>query len=85
VGQKELVNIEGVICDRLHTDVKYESEKILHMPGYGVPGELYKAGIHVNIDTSMWELTVPSYALKHSFLFCNMYVMIVLWIFWKSN
>ena len=40
VGQKELVNIEGVICDRLHTDVKYNSEKTPHAEGYGIPGKL---------------------------------------------
>jgi hypothetical protein len=39
VGQKELVNVEGIICDRLHVDVKYDSEKILNMPGYGIPGK----------------------------------------------
>jgi hypothetical protein len=39
VGQKELVNIEGVICDRLHVDVKYDSEKTVNMPGYGIPGK----------------------------------------------
>ena len=40
VGQKELVNIEGVICDRLHTDVKYDSEKTPPAEGYGIPGKL---------------------------------------------
>jgi hypothetical protein len=40
VGQKELVNIEGVISDRLHTDVKYSSEKTSHGEGYGIPGKL---------------------------------------------
>lgn len=39
VGQKELVDVEGIICDRLHVDVKYDSEKILSMPGYGIPGK----------------------------------------------
>jgi hypothetical protein len=39
VGQKELVDVEGLICDRLHVDVKYDSEKILSMQGYGIPGK----------------------------------------------
>jgi hypothetical protein len=39
VGQKELVNIEGVICDRLHIDVKYDSERMVTIPGYGIPGK----------------------------------------------
>jgi hypothetical protein len=39
VGQKELVNVEGMICDRLHVDVKYDSEKTRSMPGYGIPGK----------------------------------------------
>lgn len=37
--QKELVSVEGVICDRLHTDVKYDSEKIQNLPGYGIPSK----------------------------------------------
>jgi hypothetical protein len=41
VGQKELVNIEGVIYDRLHTDVKFDSEKKTpHAEGYGIPGKI---------------------------------------------
>lgn len=39
VEQKELVNVEGTIYDRLHVDVKYDSEKILSIPGYGIPGK----------------------------------------------
>ncbi|XP_021926084.1 uncharacterized protein LOC110832922 isoform X2 [Zootermopsis nevadensis] len=37
VGQKELINVEGIISYRLHTNVKYDSEK-KYIPGYGVPG-----------------------------------------------
>jgi hypothetical protein len=47
VGQKELVNVEGVICDRLHTDVKYDSEKVSHVSGYGIPGKLCKGEVHM--------------------------------------
>jgi flagellar basal body-associated protein FliL len=51
VGQKELVNVEGVICDRLHTDVKYDSEKVPHVSGYGIPGKFCKGEVH-EISTS---------------------------------
>jgi hypothetical protein len=50
LGQKELVNVEGMICDRLHVDVKYDSEKILSMPGYGIPGKFLSRHVRPNTD-----------------------------------
>lgn len=46
VGQKELINVEGIISYRLHTNVKYDSEK-KYIPGYGVPGKLCKGEVHM--------------------------------------
>jgi hypothetical protein len=47
VGHKELVNVEGVICDRLHTDLKYDSEKVSYASGYGIPGKLCEGEVHI--------------------------------------
>ncbi|XP_069685375.1 uncharacterized protein [Periplaneta americana] len=37
VAHMELVDVEGMICDRLHNDVKFNSEKVDHSSGFGVP------------------------------------------------
>jgi hypothetical protein len=47
VGQKEVVNVEGVICDRLHTDLKYDRDKVSYVSEYGIPGKLCEGEVHI--------------------------------------
>jgi hypothetical protein len=47
VGQEELVNVERVICGRLCTDLKYDSEKVSYMSGYSISGKLCEGEVHI--------------------------------------
>ena len=39
---RELINIEGVICDRLHINSTFDSEKINNIvPGFGISGIMF--------------------------------------------